>query len=105
MKKIRWTPLALVSLDKIVEYLEENWSEKEISNFLMILNSTIERLQFYPQTSASIKGQSFRRARINKQNSFEYCSDSESFRNSVIEIYLYFFRKLSGCNLLFFKKF
>jgi hypothetical protein len=34
--------------------------------------------------------------RIDVQNSFEYCS--ESFRNSVIEIYLYF----DACYLLFF---
>ncbi len=69
MREVRWTPLALASLDKIVEYLEENWSEKEISNFLIILNSTIKRLQLYPQTSILIKGQNFRRTRINKQNS------------------------------------
>lgn len=78
MMDIRWTPLAVVSLDKTITYLEKNWTEREVKNFLRRLNSTISRIGKYPETSVPIKGKSFRRAIIDKNNSlvFKVLTDS-----------------------------
>ena len=36
--KIRWTPEAEESFDKIIDYLENNWTEKEVQNFVRNAN-------------------------------------------------------------------
>lgn len=41
VEKIIWTPEALLSFKNILQYLKENWSEKEITNFI---NQQIIRL-------------------------------------------------------------
>ena len=66
MKEVKWTKLADNSLGRTINYLKENWTEKEIKNFLFALQSTIIRLRKYPETSIAIKGKEFRRAVIDK---------------------------------------
>ena len=77
-KVVRWTPLANDSLEKIIKYLEENWTEKEIKNFLFLVNSTVLRLSKHPETSIAISGKIFRRAIVDKNNSliFKITADS-----------------------------
>lgn len=47
--KIVWTPQALKGLDRIIRYLEENWSEKEIGKFIDEIESFIALLEEYPE--------------------------------------------------------
>ncbi|MFA6925321.1 MAG: type II toxin-antitoxin system RelE/ParE family toxin [Bacteroidales bacterium] len=72
MRKVIWTPIAIKSLIKVIEYLEENWTEKEINKFLYLLNSTISRLKRFPETSVAIKGRTSRRSVIDKNNNIVF---------------------------------
>jgi len=53
--KIVWTNKALVNLDNIIQYLTDNWTEKEIAKFFRKLDKRIniisQRPQLYPLTS------------------------------------------------------
>ncbi|PIQ21199.1 MAG: hypothetical protein COW65_10595 [Cytophagales bacterium CG18_big_fil_WC_8_21_14_2_50_42_9] len=53
--KIVWTNKALANLDNIIQYLTNNWTEKEISKFFRKLDRRIniisQRPLLYPLTS------------------------------------------------------
>ncbi|UOY06919.1 type II toxin-antitoxin system RelE/ParE family toxin [Muricauda sp. SCSIO 64092] len=46
---IKWTPQAEKGLDKVLEYLEENWTEKEVFNFEKKIGELTERISKYPK--------------------------------------------------------
>jgi plasmid stabilization system protein ParE len=46
--KIIWTKQAAKGYDKIVSYLEKNWSEKEVRNFIREVDSFFEILAQHP---------------------------------------------------------
>jgi plasmid stabilization system protein ParE len=47
--QIVWTKQALKGYDKIINYLEENWSEKEILNFINDTDQFFETLVLQPE--------------------------------------------------------
>jgi plasmid stabilization system protein ParE len=47
--KIVWTKQAIKGYDKIVNYLEENWSEKEVINFINETDQFFETLVHQPK--------------------------------------------------------
>ena len=47
--KIVWTPQALRGLKKVLEYLNAEWSKKEILNLEIKLYSVIEQIRKQPQ--------------------------------------------------------
>ncbi len=47
--EIVWTGEATEGLDEIVEHLEENWTEKEISKFFTRLEECLEKIREAPQ--------------------------------------------------------
>ncbi len=46
--KILWTDHALSELQKIIEYLEDNWTEKELKIFARTLDHTVELISKNP---------------------------------------------------------
>jgi len=48
-KKVIWTPEALLSFKNILQYLQENWTEKEITNFIKATNNTVEYISKNPK--------------------------------------------------------
>ena len=61
--KIGWTPPAVKGFNKIIAYLEENWTEREVSNFVKEVNGFIKvlatGLKFFsiqPKTKICIAG-------------------------------------------------
>ncbi|WP_108424667.1 type II toxin-antitoxin system RelE/ParE family toxin [Flagellimonas amoyensis] len=71
--KILWTEHALSELQGIIEYLEENWTERELKNFSHELDHTIELISKNPllfQDSALKKD--IRRAVISKHTNLYY---------------------------------
>jgi len=54
--KIVWTNKALANLDNIIQYLTDNWTEKEISKFFRKLDHRIylisQRPLLYPLTNS-----------------------------------------------------
>ena len=47
--KIVWTPQAKKGLYKVIKYLEENWTVKEILNLEQKINELLERICKYPK--------------------------------------------------------
>ena len=47
--KIVWTKQAIKGYDKIISYLEENWSEREIVNFISETEQFFETLTLQPE--------------------------------------------------------
>ena len=46
--KILWTDFALKELESTIEYLEENWTSREIQKFALLLDLQLNRLKIYP---------------------------------------------------------
>jgi plasmid stabilization system protein ParE len=71
--KILWTDNALKELEKTIEYLEENWTDKELRNLAKSLEQTISLISQNPQIfQASKKKKDIRRAVILSLNSLYY---------------------------------
>ena len=71
--KILWTDNALKELEKTIEYLEENWTEKELQNLAQSLEETISLISQNPQIfQASKKKEDIRRAVILSLNTLYY---------------------------------
>ncbi len=47
--KIIWTENSVESLDKIIQYLEKNWTNKEISKFVQKLKEFTDLLSMFPK--------------------------------------------------------
>lgn len=44
-----WTKRAILGYDKIVRYLEQNWTDKEVRNFVKESDEFFELLSQYPE--------------------------------------------------------
>lgn len=46
--KIIWTPESIRSFEHIIDYLNNNWSEKEVSSFIKATDLTIKYISKFP---------------------------------------------------------
>ena len=75
--KIIWAPLALETFDKTIEYLNINWTEKEVKKFV---NKTFETIEFLKESPYIFRGsekESIYEAIIDKNNLLIYQIDEE----------------------------
>lgn len=74
-----WSENALIDLKNIIEYLSENWTDKEIKNFAIKLEKRVSIIkqnpQLFPKTA---KRKGIRRSVLTKQTVLYYISDNES---------------------------
>ncbi len=71
--KVFWTDFALKELQKTIEYLEENWTEKEIRNLALKLEETLNFISQNPNLfQVSDIKKEIRRAVILNHNSLYY---------------------------------
>lgn len=85
--KIIWLPRAQKSFKKIIDYLKENWTQKEVDNFVDETNKTIETIKHQPKTyKATHKDKNVRKGLVNKQVSMFYKIKP---RNKIIELLLF----------------
>jgi plasmid stabilization system protein ParE len=71
--KIIWTSKALTDLKNIVNYLEENWTVKEIQKFARLLDLQLNRLIIHPFLSPeSNKYKKIRKSVLTRQISIYY---------------------------------
>lgn len=67
-KEIRWTPEAVHTYSKTIEYLEEEWTEKEVFNFLKITNRVLLFISEYPEMFRKTNKRNVREALITPHN-------------------------------------
>lgn len=71
--KILWTNNAISELEETIEYLEINWSEKELRKFSEKLDHTIELISKTPEIFPnSYEKKGIRKAVVEKHNSLYY---------------------------------
>ena len=71
--KISWSPQAKKEYEKILLYLNESWSIKEIENFIIKTETVLNGIQENPYMFVkSTKKKNVCKALINKQNSVFY---------------------------------
>ena len=77
--KILWTDHALSELENTIEYLEENWPERELKDFSQELDHTIELISKNPELfQVSKKKKNVRRAVVAKFNNLYYRLNKDS---------------------------
>ncbi len=80
--KIIWATQALSDLKDILDYLEKNWTEKELKKFSRELDHTIQLITISPELfPKSEKKTGIRKVVISKYNTLYYWK-----RENVIEI-------------------
>ena len=89
--KILWTDFALKELETTIEYLEENWTEKELRNLAIKLEETLSLISQNPNLfqSSEIK-KNVRRAIVLSNNTLYY-----RFINNQVEILSFFSNRQS----------
>ena len=71
--KIRWTARASKNLDKILDYLEDEWDIKTVHNFSAKLLSFLETLKTKPEIGKLVeKDKKIRAFVLTKQNTLFY---------------------------------
>lgn len=82
--KIVWTPQAEIGLDKVIEFLEDEWTVLEILNLEHNLLNLLNRIRKYPKICpATGKYKNIRKGLVDKNNYIIYRINS---RKKIIEI-------------------
>ena len=67
--KVLWTDHAISELKETIEYLEENWTERELRNFSAKLDHTIELISKTPELfPSSLEKNEIRKAVVEEHN-------------------------------------
>lgn len=70
--KIRWSQQAKEEYGKILEYLDENWTKKEIENFIGKTESVLNVIRENPNMFVKSAKKNICKAVITKQNTLYY---------------------------------
>lgn len=71
--RIVWTNRAIQGFDNIISYLEDNWTDKEVLNFVKDINEFLELLKYYPELlQKSQKEKNIFRGPVNKLTIMTY---------------------------------
>jgi len=82
---IFWTDHALNELSNTIEYLEENWTKKDLKNFAIKLDNALKLISTNPYIFQNSELTGIRRAVVAKHNSLYY-----RLNNETIEILSFF---------------
>jgi len=69
---IRWTPEAAETFEAIVAWLEQQWTDREIAEFIRKTNRTIHLISDYPEMFKSSSKRNIRVANITTQVNLFY---------------------------------
>jgi len=71
--KISWTPTARKTYFKILDHLAEEWTKREVKNFINEVESLLEQIETNPEMfQASRKKKNVRKGIITKHNTLYY---------------------------------
>lgn len=76
--KIIWSATAKRNFRRVVDYLYEEWSEKEVLNFKENVRALIEKISNHHALCPQSKFSNLRKCLIDKNNSLIYWFDSHS---------------------------
>jgi plasmid stabilization system protein ParE len=83
MYKIIWSPEAEQDYERNIDYLLNNWTLKEATNFVIEVEETIEHLKKFPKMYSLSSYKNVRKKVICKQISLLYKINEE---NSTVEL-------------------
>ena len=83
--KTHWTPNALKGLTKTIEYLQKNFTEKEIEKLALKIEETVQLISQNPELFQKSETKNIRRAVVLKFNTVYY-----RIKNNKIEILSFF---------------
>ena len=78
ISKVLWTKEANENLSKVIKYLEENWTEKEIKKFLTKLDKHISLIRTQPDSFPKSNNYNVRRSVLTKQITLYYSIRQET---------------------------
>jgi len=65
--EVSWSDEAIRTFQENIDYLQENWSVKEVIRFIQQTENIITRVKKFPQSySPGHKNKKYRKARLNK---------------------------------------
>lgn len=80
ISKVIWSEEAVENLKKIIQYLEENWTEKEIKKFVKKLEKQISIITTQPDSFPKANNLDVRRSVLSKQTTIYYNVHQEAIR-------------------------
>lgn len=96
-ENVYWTDEATVSFQRIIKWLKENWSEKEIIKLVQRTEKLITTLQHYPESCRpSLKRKNVRIAVLDKHTHLIYHYNAKT---KTITILLFWGIKQNPANL------
>lgn len=72
ISEVIWSKRAKTDLISIVDYLEQNWTEKEVANFFRKLDKHISTIQNQPNAFPASPQNNVRRSVLSKQTTIYY---------------------------------
>jgi plasmid stabilization system protein ParE len=49
VEEITWSPKAIITYDAVIVYLQEEWTEREVINFVTRVDKKLKLLQTHPR--------------------------------------------------------
>ena len=88
-KEIIWSPQSEATFYKVSDYLQENWTEKEVENFLASTENVISYISEYPLMFRKTNKKNIHEALVTPQNLLIY----KIYSNRIVLITFYDTRK------------
>ena len=89
--KILWTDFALSEFEKTIEYLQENWTDRELRNLALAIEETLNLISHNPNLfQASELKKEIRRVVVAKHNTLYY-----RIKDNTVEIISFFSNRQS----------
>ena len=71
--RVEWTPNAKIELSQNLDYINERWTDRELKNFVSLLEKNISTIVLFPHIfPASSQNSNVRRCVVSKQTSLYY---------------------------------
>ena len=71
-KEVRWTPESIESFNRIIEYLQSDWTEREIENFVKATDDVIDYISEHPNMFRGTNKKNVREALVTPHNFLIY---------------------------------
>ncbi|MBI9036609.1 MAG: type II toxin-antitoxin system RelE/ParE family toxin [Bacteroidales bacterium] len=88
--KIKWTDNALTELEKIYQYLEENWTSEELNKLSLEIERTVNLISNYPNIFPVSERKNIRKVIVKRFNTLYYRE-----KGQTIEILSFFSNRQS----------